>query len=103
GIAANVVGKHVRTEVRRRAAHTRLELVPVAAPAAPDSLAARRQELARAEGALAELPHDLRVVFVLCAIEGGPGKEGAATLGRRGRGRRLHEARTLLRAAVEGR
>jgi RNA polymerase sigma-70 factor (ECF subfamily) len=69
----------------------------------PDSLVEHRQLLRRLETALADLPHQLRVVFVLCAVEEVPGKEAAHVLGiREGTlWRRLHEARTALREAVE--
>ena len=61
----------------------------------PCHLLWHRQVLRRLESALADLPHELRVVFVLCALEGVPGKEAALVLGiREGTlWRRLHEAR----------
>jgi len=104
GIAINVVGKHVRTEVRRRAKHARLVEIPADAPVGPASLAEHRELLARLRDALANLSHELRSVFVLCVVEGVSGREAAAVLGiREGTlWRRLHDARTELRHALEG-
>lgn len=103
-IAANLAKKQVRSEVRGRSARTRFEAIPMAGPVPPDSAAEQRQALARIDAALAELPHDLKAVFVLCVIEGASGKQAAEALGvREGTvWRRLHEARTALRNAVEG-
>ena len=104
GIAVNVVGKHVRGEVRNRSMRAKLEELPSEAKAGPASQAEHNEILARLESALANLSNDLRAVFVLCVIEGVPGKEAAAVLGiREGTlWRRLHEARVELRRAVEG-
>lgn len=103
GIAINVAGKHVRGEVRRKAFTLRAqELAP---PSAEDvaAQAEHRQTLDRLAAALRRLPHDLRVVFVLVVLEDMPGREAAQLLGiREGTlWRRLHEARTELRRAVE--
>lgn len=105
GIASKVAGKHVRGEVRRRVLRANAAELAVVETARPDALAEQRQLLRRIEGALAELPHELRVVFVMCAIEDVPGKEAAQVLGLREGTlwRRLHEARTLLRGSVEDR
>ncbi|HEY0838958.1 MAG TPA: RNA polymerase sigma factor [Vulgatibacter sp.] len=104
GIAANLARKHVRSEVRGRSAHSSLETIPVAGPLQPDAAAEHRQALARIDAALEALPHDLKAVFVMCVIEGASGKDAAEALGvREGTlWRRLHEARTALREAVEG-
>lgn len=104
GIASNIAGKHVRSEVRRRSMRDNVAKLAVVEPIGPDSLAEHRQLLRRLETALANLPHELRVVFVLCVVEGVPGKEAAHVLGLREGTlwRRLHEARTELRQAVEG-
>jgi RNA polymerase sigma-70 factor (ECF subfamily) len=105
GIAANLARHHLRGEVRRRAALADLADLAPPASARPDEQATRRELLARLADALAELPHDLRVAFVLCDLEQIPGVEAARTLGvREGTmWRRLHDARRALRAAIEGR
>lgn len=104
GIAVNLVGKHVRGEVQGRTMRTKVEELPVAEPIRPDVEAENRQALARIDAALATLPHDLKAVFTLCVIEGASGKDAARALGiREGTlWRRLHEARTALRRAVDG-
>lgn len=105
GIAANLARRYVRGEVRRRAAMRGLADVPAGASRRPDDDVARGQLVARLARALAALPHDLRVAFVLCDIEGITGVEAARTLGvRQGTmWRRLHDARKRLRGELEGR
>ncbi|MBV8762309.1 MAG: RNA polymerase sigma factor [Deltaproteobacteria bacterium] len=102
-IAVRIVGKHVRTEVRRRGLHSRIAELRVEPPTAPDATAERRELLRRVERGLLDLPHELRAVFVLCVVEGVSGKDAAAALGMREGTlwRRLHEARTKLREAME--
>lgn len=102
GIAANVVRQHVRSSARRRTAHTGWQ--PVERNDRPDTIAARNQQVARLADALAELPHDLRAVYVLCDLEDLPGVEAAEVLGLRAGTlwRKLHEARQALRNALEG-
>ena len=104
-IAVRVVGKYVRTEVRRRGLDSRIAELPPIMPSGPDATAERRELLRRIERGLRELPHDLRAVFVLCVVEGVPGKEAAAALGLREGTlwRRLHEARVKLRETMERR
>ena len=104
GMGANLVRKHVRGEMRNRSMRTRFETVPVVEPERPDAAAEHRQALARIDAALAQLPLELREVFVLCVIEGVSGKEAARALGAREGTiwRRLHEARTALRHAMDG-
>jgi RNA polymerase sigma-70 factor (ECF subfamily) len=101
GVAANVARHHVRGEARRRAV---LERLPdVGSPGRrPDDAAADRELVARLDAALAALPHDLAVAFVLCDLEDVPGVEAARALGvREGTmWRRLHDARKRLRAAM---
>jgi RNA polymerase sigma-70 factor (ECF subfamily) len=104
GIAANVVRHHVRSEVRRKRTLASLGDAPANDPTRPDDQAAHRELVARAEQAMACLPHPLRVVFVMCVIEEIPGVEVAKVLGLR-QGtlwRRLYDARAKLRAAMEG-
>ena len=102
GIASRIVGKHVRTEVRRRSKHARAGELAVE-PAKPDAVVAQRDALARISDALATLPHEQRSIFVLCVIEEVSGKEAASVLGiREGTlWRKLHEARSELRRALE--
>jgi RNA polymerase sigma-70 factor (ECF subfamily) len=105
GIATNVARNHVRTEVRRRATRTQFEAIPGPVAMRPDDLAAHRQQLERLRDGLAELPGELREVFVLCVIEGTPGRDAAQALGitEGTLWRRLHEARTALRTTLETR
>lgn len=103
GIAANVTRQQARSERRRRVrqAHfvERLELVsdPL------DTHVDRRRLLARIHDAMARLPHDQQVAFILCDIEQLPAVEVAAALevpvGTLGR--RLHHARKAVRAAIQ--
>jgi RNA polymerase sigma-70 factor (ECF subfamily) len=99
GIAANLVKHYVRGEVRRRSAMAHLAGVPETRVGRPDELAAHGELIERLAGAVAELPHDLRVAFVLCDVEEVPGVEAARALGvRQGTmWRRLHDARKRLR------
>lgn len=99
GIAANLVKHYVRGEVRRRSAMADLAEQPEPRTGRPDELAARSELIGRLACALDELPHDLRVAFVLCDVEEVPGVEAARALGvRQGTmWRRLHDARKRLR------
>jgi RNA polymerase sigma-70 factor (ECF subfamily) len=105
GIAANTVRHHVRAAHRRRTA-----LGDLPAPdcvRGPDIALARARQVDRLAAAVAELPHDLKVAYVLCDLEDVAGVEAARILGVRAGTlwRRLHEARRALRAAIgeEGR
>jgi RNA polymerase sigma factor (sigma-70 family) len=102
GIAANSVRHYVRGAKRRRDAHA-------ASPEpmngrGPDMQAMHAQQVNRLAAALDELPHDLRVAYVMCDLEGMAGVDAARTLDvREGTlWRRLHDARKQLRAAIEG-
>ena len=102
GIAANSVRHYVRGAKRRRDAHA---AIPEPANGRrPDTEAMHAQQLVRLQAALDELPHDLRVAYVMCDLEGIPGVEAARTLDVRDGTlwRRLHDARKRLRAALEG-
>ena len=104
GIAAHVARGHVRGESRRRAAAARLsELPPPIPPPQPDTSAERAQLLDVVARALAELPYDLRVAYVLCVIEELAAREVARELATREGTvwRRVHEARRALRDAIE--
>jgi RNA polymerase sigma-70 factor, ECF subfamily len=103
-IAANVARNHTRGEVRRRAAIVRLAELPPEPVIRPDDSVLRRDLLDRVQAALAQLPHDLRVAFVMCDVEQiGPREASRVLAVPEGTlGRRLHEARKALRAALEG-
>jgi RNA polymerase sigma-70 factor (ECF subfamily) len=101
GIAANSVRHYIRSAVRRRVA-----LADVPAPvstSAPDAAAMRTQQIGRLAVALEQLPHDLRTAYVLCDLEELPGVEAARALGVRAGTlwRRLHDARRMLRVAID--
>ena len=101
GIAANTVRHHVRAAKRRRDA-----LVDAPAPAAlrsPHDAVMRAQQVDRLAAALATLPHDLKVAYVLCDLEDVPGVEAARILDVRAGTlwRRLHDARRALRESIE--
>jgi len=102
GVAANVARHQVRGEHRRRALQARYMRTATEAPRPPDAELDRRRLLLRVAAALAELPHDQQVAFILCDIEQHPGVEVArvfeipeGTLWRR-----LHMARKAIRAAL---
>jgi len=104
GIALNVARRHTRGEVRRRAAVSAIAELPTTTVAAtPYDQASHRQLLARLASAFDELPHDLRVVFTLCDLEGLRGVEVARVL-EVPEGtvwRRLHDARARLRDRID--
>jgi RNA polymerase sigma-70 factor (ECF subfamily) len=104
GIAANLVRHRARSEGRRKAALADLACAAPVPSRGPDDVAIRRELVARMQAALADLPVELREVFVLCEIEEVPGVEAARVLGLRAGTvwRRLHDARKALRAALEG-
>lgn len=102
GIAANTVRHHVRSAQRRRNAIAEWE--PPTSRNAPDDVLSRAQQVNRLALAVDQLPHDLRVAYVLCDLEDVAGVEAARMLGLRAGTlwRRLHDARRALRAAIEG-
>lgn len=103
GIAVNVARNHARSEGRHRAAVARMADAPQRRVRRPDSEAEHSQRLAELGRALDQLPHDLRVAYVLCVIEEFPAHEAARALGTREGTvwRRVHEARQALRQALE--
>jgi RNA polymerase sigma-70 factor (ECF subfamily) len=103
GIAVNLTRHHVRGEVRRRALQAAVFEAETRAPARPDEEATRQQLMVRLEAALAALPPDLQLAFSMCELEGIKGVEVARVLGMREGTlwRKLHEARSLLRDALE--
>ncbi len=102
GIAANTVRHHVRNARRRRTLLASWQ--PPTHHAGPDDALAHAQQVNRLAAALDALPHDLRVVYVLCELEDLPGVEAARVLDVRPGTlwRRLHEARRALRIALDG-
>jgi RNA polymerase sigma-70 factor (ECF subfamily) len=102
-IAANVAKHHFRGEARRNRALRSLADLPSPMADASSGAAERKDLLVRLQAGLDDLPHRLRVVFVMCALEGIPGFEAAAILGvRQGTvWSRLHEARKTLSDAIE--
>jgi DNA-directed RNA polymerase specialized sigma24 family protein len=67
-------------------------------------VAERRELVQRLSRLVASLPHDLRVVYVMCDLEELPGVEVARALAvpEGTLWRRLHEARRCLRAWLDG-
>jgi RNA polymerase sigma-70 factor (ECF subfamily) len=103
-IAANVGRHHVRKEARRHSFLTALRgCLPASSPDA-NQVNERRDLLRRLGHIVATLPHDLRVVYVMCDVEEIPGVEVAEVLGvpEGTLWRRLHQARRALRAALDG-
>lgn len=103
GIAANLHRRAVRSERRRRSFLERFERKRTPNVVAIDDEVARKQLLERLSTALEELPHDLRVIFVMCEIEDISGTEAARVLGiRPGTAwRRLHDARKRLLPLID--
>jgi RNA polymerase sigma-70 factor (ECF subfamily) len=102
-IGGNLVRMHRRATRRRARALHRLASGTEPVAAALDARLADQRALARIAAALDELPHDLRVAYVMCVLEDVPADEAARALGV-ARGtiwRRVHDARERLRAAAE--
>jgi RNA polymerase sigma factor (sigma-70 family) len=103
GVAANVARHTLRGE-RRRRAHQAAYLDRMSgAPELLDAQLERKQLLARIAEALADLPRDQQIAFILCDLEQLPGVEVARVL-ELPEGtlwRRLHTARKAVRAAIE--
>jgi RNA polymerase sigma-70 factor (ECF subfamily) len=101
GIAANLVRDYARREIRRKAAMSSVAELPVPRFVSADA-AEHRVMVERLAAAVATLPHDLRVVFVLVDVEDLKGTEAAAALGvpEGTVWRRLHDARNRLRAML---
>jgi RNA polymerase sigma-70 factor (ECF subfamily) len=104
GIAANIVRKHARTEIRRKHA---LAVVAEQLPKSPTLSSSATTDtitLSRLPAAIAALPHDLRAAFVLVDLEGERGVDAAAALGipEGTLWRRVYHARKSLREALGG-
>jgi RNA polymerase sigma-70 factor, ECF subfamily len=101
GIAANLTRTYARHEIlRKRALETVAELDEPVRSLDP----ADRHLLAQIPAALAALPYERRVVFVLIDLEGESGCDAAALLGipEGTLWRRLYDARQALRRALTG-
>lgn len=99
GIAANVVREHARKEIRRKRA------MSVVAEEMPRTTTTRDAHLlAKLPAAIEALPHELRAAFVIVDLEGEKGCDAAAALGipEGTLWRRLFQARTALRKAIDG-
>jgi RNA polymerase sigma-70 factor (ECF subfamily) len=103
-IAANVGRHHVRKEIRRHSFLTALRGCLPEPSTDANQVNERRDLLRRLSQVVAALPHDLRVVYVMCDLEEIPGVEVAEILGvpEGTLWRRLHQARRALRAALDG-
>ncbi len=103
GVAANLARHQLRGEQRRRVRQARFLDGISAVPDAPEEALDRRRLLGRIAGALASLPHDQQVAFILCDLEQGPGVDVARALAipEGTLWRRLHHARKAVRAAIE--
>ena len=104
GIAANLVRKYARGEIRRKAALSSLgDVLPGAVRSLSDTVE-RGELVARLPDAISSLRHDLRAAFVLVDVDGARGVDAAVALGipEGTLWRRLHEARAALRTALVG-
>jgi RNA polymerase sigma-70 factor (ECF subfamily) len=103
GVAANLARHHLRSERRQREKHARYAEALHAVVSRPDEHIERRELMREIADALARLPHEQRVAFVMCDLEDIPGVEAARVVGvpQGTLWRRLHVARKAVRAAVE--
>jgi RNA polymerase sigma-70 factor (ECF subfamily) len=103
GVAANVARHMLRAERRRRVHQARYLERITAAPELLDAQLERRKLLARIAEALAQLPRDQQIAFILCDLEQLPGVEVARVLDvpEGTLWRRLHMARKAMREAIE--
>jgi RNA polymerase sigma-70 factor (ECF subfamily) len=105
GIALNVARNSVRGHVRQRRAMETVAETTFSDGRGPEERASQRQLAIRLQAAFDTLPPELRTVFTLCDLEGVRGVDAARIL-KIPQGtvwRRLHDARSRLRAAIEGR
>jgi RNA polymerase sigma-70 factor (ECF subfamily) len=102
-IGGNVARMHRRASRRSALAISRLASQPEHPGSALDARIGDQRLLALVAAAIDELPHDLRVAYVMCVIEDVAVEDAARALGT-ARGtiwRRIHEARVALRAAAD--
>lgn len=104
GVAANLARRTFRGERRRSAREEAYAAQPAAQLRAVDEEVADRQLIARVQAAMAGLPRDQLMVFVLCDLEQLAAAEVAAIIGAPEGTvwRRLHHARRAIRDAIEG-
>lgn len=102
GIAVNQARHHVRGEQRRAAAMSTYASQSLAS-GETESTAEQRLLLQKLQSALAKLPDELRVPFLMCDVEGIPGVEAARAVGVNPGtfSRRLFEARQSLRTIFQ--
>lgn len=102
-IASNVARNHIRSEIRRKNFLKIYNEAPAPSPHTPQDSFEHDQMMDRLSDAIEGLSHKLRVVFVMCDLEGISGVETARVLGLREGTvwRRLHEARKQLCDAIE--
>jgi RNA polymerase sigma-70 factor, ECF subfamily len=105
GVTANVARHERRGERRRQARQGRYLDHLSSVPMAVDAAVEQRRLLARVEDAMADLPSDQQVIFVLCDLERVPCGEAARALDipEGTAWRRLHNARKAIAAAIEER
>jgi len=103
GVAANIARHTLRSERRRRAHQAGYLERMTAAPELLDAQVERRKLLGRIAEALAALPRDQQIAFILCDLEQLPGVEVARVLEipEGTLWRRLHTARKTMRGAIE--
>lgn len=102
GVAARRAKHHVRAALRRRLAESRAGDEPPPSSPTPERELQRRELAERLAVALAGLPLEQRIAFVMCEVEEHTSVEVAALLGERDgtiRGR-LHLAKKKLREAL---
>jgi RNA polymerase sigma-70 factor, ECF subfamily len=102
GLAANMARHQVRGEHRRRVHQGRYAMADRPSPKQPDAQLERRRLLERITDALAALPDEQQVAFILCDLEQVSGVEAAKVLGvpEGTLWRRLHVARKAMRVAL---
>ena len=103
GVAANVARHTLRAERRRRVHQARYLEGISATPELLDEQVERKKLLARVAEALAALPRDQQIAFILCDLEQLPGVEVARVLEipEGTLWRRLHTARKAMRETIE--
>ncbi len=99
GIAANLVKQNVRSDARKRNALNLVRDTPRSRVKHPKEIAETQELLQRLGPAVAALPHNLRVAFIMCDVEDVAATEAARALGVASgtMWRRVHEARKELR------
>lgn len=103
GVAANLARHASRGEHRRRIRQAKYLAQPAPRLMAVDEEVEQRRLLERVRAAMAELPQDPLIVFILCDLESVAGVEVAKLLGipEGTVWRRLHTARKAIRDAIE--